>query len=620
MNRNEVLESLQKRVDKLNLGKQLLSPIEGFHVLEEYEQGYDAYKKLTNPNAEDDRWAAHCTAIDSASIFESQAYLCKAIDRGNQSAKVDYTESLFWLGEFRAMDSMLETISSRSLTAFDQTKLLCIQSTYALGNKSVSRAKSFIEQASFIANFKIQQDKMLANYFYIFDILIHSKMGRKDQLKAKLKQLHQAQHVQNSQYNQFLSVFSLVLAGYFDEALNLIKTHDNVYRRENHYKQWFLGYIYWQQGKTQESVAAFEDFSSGQHPWEDSQKHLNLSSYYLSQKNLKLAKANLANAKISAMHTVDTLGIQYRENLIAYQQGKQSLEKSLDQLQTISETYHAMGHHSEEASVKLYMAELYRQIQHPNLEHELDDIYALSIQLQNPNLIQADLSFLPELRDIANQTHSEIASPPSLPAIAKPPPLQNAQTKQALKTLELNLLGRHDIIYDGQALKLSSQSQELLVLLSLHPEGLSGQQLSYLLYNDPKQTKNLKVAISKLRKNIPIRSQPYQLHVNLKADYLKIEPLIAEHQLEDAVRLYQGALLPNSDISTIINYQENLEESLRETVLASKNPDFLCKLASSIKDDLELWEAAEKLELEATKKAWLASKSAQTRQDWEQLS
>ncbi len=612
MKRGELLESLQKRITILNIPKQLSSPIEGYHILEKYEQGFDSYKKLKNPNAEDDRWAAHCQAIDNTNIFESQSYLCKAIDKGSESAKVDYAESLFWLGEFSSMKSVLASIKTKEINTFDKTKLLCLKSTYALGNSTINEAKKHIEQAGLIANSNIQQDKMLANYFYIFDILIHSKLGLNNKLKAKLHSLSKASYLQNSHYNQFLSLFSLVLAGYYDQALNTIENLESVYRRENHYQNWFLGYIHWQQGKNEKSITAYQAFQSGQHAWEDSQKHLALTSYYTANNDYKQAKANLAKARSSALNKVDQLNTDFRECLILQKQNKQNPEQTLNKLEQLAKAFHTMGHHKEESLTKLYKADLFRQLNHKNLIDELDDIYALSEQLENPHIIKSELGLLPELKDLASQTHPEITGPPPLKLRIN----ETQQTKPQETSLTLELLGKNTINYQNKTLKLSLHSKEILVLLCLHPEGLSGEQLSEHLYNDNNHTQSLKVALFKLRKDLPLNSRPYQLNTNINANFLALEQHLNKSELAEALNLYKGPLLPDSQLSFINTYANELEESLRQAVLASQNASYTLNLAQQLKDDLELWEAAEKLELDPSKKAFIASKVNAIKKQW----
>jgi hypothetical protein len=83
-------------------------------------------------------------------------------------------------------------------------------------------------------------------------------------------------------------------------------------------------------------------------------------------------------------------------------------------------------------------------------------------------------------------------------------------------------------------------------------------------------------------------SQPYGIGVSYQADFLACEHLLGEGRVSEALALYQGPLLPRSDLPGIIEEREVLEEAL----LASENSEALLVLAERLGEDLELWEAA----------------------------
>ena len=68
--------------------------------------------------------------------------------------------------------------------------------------------------------------------------------------------------------------------------------------------------------------------------------------------------------------------------------------------------------------------------------------------------------------------------------------------------------------------------------------------------------------------------------------------LIDSNELDRALDLYKGPLLPNSEIPFVIEHRTHLETLLRIAVLESGMPALLARLATKFDDDLELVEEA----------------------------
>lgn len=159
--------------------------------------------------------------------------------------------------------------------------------------------------------------------------------------------------------------------------------------------------------------------------------------------------------------------------------------------------------------------------------------------------------------------------------------------------LELRFLGGRDAWLDNKPLRLAPQACDLLALLALNKQGLSLEQILLLLYGDAGSRGALKVALSQLRKLVPISHQPYRLEVGYQADFLYLHDLLLEGRVRRAVDLYQGPLLPDSEAPGVVEARESIEESLRQAALLSNDAEALAALAEKIPTDLELWEAVE---------------------------
>jgi tetratricopeptide (TPR) repeat protein len=158
----------------------------------------------------------------------------------------------------------------------------------------------------------------------------------------------------------------------------------------------------------------------------------------------------------------------------------------------------------------------------------------------------------------------------------------------------INFLGGTDVIVKGSQVKTPLKFNEVLVILATNPGGLSSEQLLVELYPDSStaQKTTLKSLISRMRVNVPIKSQPYKIDCDFVADFLQVPQLIRLDRLEQALDLYKGSLLPESEAPGVVEVREVLDEQMRQAVLDSNNPDFALKLASKTPDDVELWEAA----------------------------
>ena len=160
--------------------------------------------------------------------------------------------------------------------------------------------------------------------------------------------------------------------------------------------------------------------------------------------------------------------------------------------------------------------------------------------------------------------------------------------------LQIRVLGQQEVWFNDNRLDLSERALEALVLLALHPQGLTPEVLHSLLYDDEGTTLvALRSAVSRLRTLVPISSYPdlYRITVPFTLDAQACEEAVAAGNLQAALELYRGPLLERSDAPGIREARLYLEERLRQSALHSGDADTLLPLAETLKDDLELWQA-----------------------------
>lgn len=151
------------------------------------------------------------------------------------------------------------------------------------------------------------------------------------------------------------------------------------------------------------------------------------------------------------------------------------------------------------------------------------------------------------------------------------------------------------------AQRLSLRHSELLTILSVHPEGISGERLAAALYDHRAVDVSLRAELSRLRPLVApleLSSRPYRLSMPVRTDIDAVRDLLAAGRLTAAVDSYRGPLLPRSDAPGIVLLRHTVHEELRSAVVASRDLDALLRFGSSEPGllDWQVWNRA----LEAT--------------------
>jgi len=79
---------------------------------------------------------------------------------------------------------------------------------------------------------------------------------------------------------------------------------------------------------------------------------------------------------------------------------------------------------------------------------------------------------------------------------------------------------------------------------------------------------------------VPVASQPYRLDVPVRADFVEVFTLLKAGRVAEALAAYRGPLLPGSDAPGLTEYRETLLETLRQAVIAHRDPHLLARLAA----------------------------------------
>ena len=196
----------------------------------------------------------------------------------------------------------------------------------------------------------------------------------------------------------------------------------------------------------------------------------------------------------------------------------------------------------------------------------------------------------------------QVANPHSLALVQAAARLAETYLAQNLPvgggSLGITALGRNEstLAGFGRRAVLSRRHSEIVVLLSCHPEGLSGDRLGLDLYGEELNPVTLRAELSRLRGLLGpqlLASRPYRLLVPVDADYMTVTRLLEADALRDALAAYRGPLLPDSQAPGVERLRQQLEQHVRASLLAAGDLLLLDAWAHtpSGTEDLAVWEA-----------------------------
>jgi hypothetical protein len=198
------------------------------------------------------------------------------------------------------------------------------------------------------------------------------------------------------------------------------------------------------------------------------------------------------------------------------------------------------------------------------------------------------------VRAAARLAESELAR-----ELLAPPTVSNRSTAY----LVIESLGRHESLLSiddarghNAQVRLSPRHSEIVLLLASAPQGLSGDELAVLLYEDDGASSTLRAELNRLRHLLGeelLPSRPYRLAAGITADWLAVEAQLAAGDLASAVRGYRGPVLPRSTAPGVVRLRDNLEASLRAALLRSGQGDLMSAWTRSSwgADDYDMWVA-----------------------------
>ncbi|MEV0033005.1 GAF domain-containing protein [Nocardia sp. NPDC050793] len=155
-------------------------------------------------------------------------------------------------------------------------------------------------------------------------------------------------------------------------------------------------------------------------------------------------------------------------------------------------------------------------------------------------------------------------------------------------------LGQPQLTIAGDRVPLSQRHAEILLLLAEHPEGLGADHLALLLDDTDLDNGTIRAAMSRLRSVVGptvFGSRPYKLRVHVATDVEALRAALDSGDVDSALRLYAGPVLPRSAAPGIIDIRDELRVRLRTAVLGSRDAAVLRRWTAGAegRDDAAAW-------------------------------
>ncbi|KHK95173.1 transcriptional regulator [Microbacterium mangrovi] len=175
---------------------------------------------------------------------------------------------------------------------------------------------------------------------------------------------------------------------------------------------------------------------------------------------------------------------------------------------------------------------------------------------------------------------------------ARRAPRRSASAPESARA-SLRVLGRDRALLEvtGEGTEtvaeLGARHTELLLVLATHPEGLSAERLSELVYGEP-ATVTLRAEMVRLRKvldrhapHLAPASRPYRLGAPLVSDAHEVLGLLDRGAHRVALAAYRGDVLPASAAPGVEEFRDLVRTALREALMAEASLDVLLAYADT---------------------------------------
>lgn len=156
----------------------------------------------------------------------------------------------------------------------------------------------------------------------------------------------------------------------------------------------------------------------------------------------------------------------------------------------------------------------------------------------------------------------------------------------------LHVLGRDrarletDTEFGERVIELSARHAAIMLMLSVHRQGLSAERLAELVYGEGASPDTLRPEMVRLRKvlertasGLIPESRPYRLPMPLETDAQDVLSLLDRGAHRVALTAYRGPVLPESTSPGVEEFRETVRSALREVMFSEASLDVLLAYA-----------------------------------------
>lgn len=451
-------------------GIRLVSRIQAWAYLDEFERGIEEHQRTESPTADDDRWLGVCyfKTLDDDRALE---FFYRAVSRGAQAARVNLAHVLRFLDRGEESARELDAVDVRALSRYDQVLYYRVRSIHEETNGNIRLALAHGEEAwrlvQGIPEFDILAPSVLAQLGVLYGrygraqrALWHLERGIQittgiEQVKVRLKR-------------------SLVLIslGRFLEARAELDSLPELTALPglSAERLLLLGDVAWSLGDVELALAkyrsAIEAAEYGEVSYEEFLCRLQLVSILGSSRDFSAAETHLSSAQRLISDKSDRLAFRFREVLLHRWNGRYSLSHTLSELDTIAQQFNDMGLLQEMACVRLHCADLQRELG-SDFVKTLDELQAMSVALQNNAMLTREWSLLPTLRRLAHKSHPHL-------------------TGNTKAVLELHTLGEERLLLAGDPVRIPLRRAPEVLAYFLEHKAVSLDRLIQDVFPDEK--------------------------------------------------------------------------------------------------------------------------------------
>ncbi len=463
--------SVVARVQQKLPGARIVSEVQAWAYLQQFEEGVRCYQQLVAPSAADERWVGVCffQLIDDA---EALHHFEAAVAKGEQAARINLAHLLRFLERSDETGKEFRNIDVQALSEYDRVFYFRIVSVDEENNGNLREALKAAEEAwkqvQRIPEYAILAPAILAQLG-----LLHSRIGRAQRALWFLDRALQITEGNEHLKTRLRRALVLQLLGRNNESLTELEAldHGGIPAAFVPELQFYRGELLWAARQIDDAEMAFhraiEVAREHQLVYEEFIASLSLVGISLLKSRNEVAQGHLARAQNLVSDKTDRLNFRFREIQYLESTGAYALGHAEHELHALDEEFMHMGLLQEQAYVKLHRAGLLHQLNDPRYERLLDDLISLSVTLQSRAFLAREWMAFPDLQRLAKRTHPELVGVTE-------------------SVLELHTLGTEQILLAGEPVRIPLKKAPEVLAYFLEHKAVSLDRLMRDVFPDEK--------------------------------------------------------------------------------------------------------------------------------------